>query len=215
MTLECHIQPFPSFMDCSRHQNAEEDRVCWESERGKLAALWASGVWAEQPQLWASLIVCSRILWHLLTCSSKAVPPHFCPAVWQNLTCWQHEWLIAWAERREIRTRRTEEGRYSSVEEIVVHKTPRMGPECGESLLWDRGDGETRLVVGITGIPETEESGRGTRKDLVGGWHGWMHSSADLHVAYRINELLQLHCVKPFSECLQDVMHKRFLVGMT
>lgn len=49
-----------------------------------------------------------------------------------------------------------------------MHKTPRMGPECGESLLLDRGDGETRLVVGITGIPEKEESGRGTHKDLVG-----------------------------------------------
>lgn len=45
--------------------------------------------------------------------------------------------------------------------EEIEHKTPRMGPECGKSLLSGRGDGETRLVVGITGVPETEESGRG------------------------------------------------------
>lgn len=85
-----------------------------------------------------------------------------------------------------------------------MHKTPRMGPECGESLLLGRGDGETCLVVGITGIPETEESGRGTPKDLVGdGMDGC--TTADLHVAYRINELLQLCFVKSFSECLQDL----------
>jgi len=49
-----------------------------------------------------------------------------------------------------------------------VHKTPRMGPECGESLLLGRGGGEARLVVEITGVPETEESGRGAHNDLVG-----------------------------------------------
>lgn len=83
--------------------------------------------------------------WRPLTCSSKAVPLHFCPAVWQSLTCRRHERLIAWANRREISTGRTEEGRCSSMEETVVHKTPRMGPERVESLLLGRGHGETHV----------------------------------------------------------------------
>lgn len=41
-----------------------------------------------------------------------------------------------------------------------------MHPECGESQLLGRSDGETHLVVAITGVLETEESGRGTHKDL-------------------------------------------------
>lgn len=86
--------------------------------------------------------------------------------------------------------------------EIVVHKTPRMGAECGKSLLLGKGDGETCLVVGITGVPEIEESGRGADKDFVDDGVG---GCTTLHVAYRIHELLQFHCVKPFSECLQDL----------
>lgn len=44
MTLEHHIQPFPNFTNCSRLANPEENGVCWESGRGKLAALGACGV---------------------------------------------------------------------------------------------------------------------------------------------------------------------------
>lgn len=50
-----------------------------------------------------------------------------------------------------------------------MHKTPRTGPECGESLLLDRGDGETRLVVGITGIPEKEGVWEGNTQGPCGG----------------------------------------------
>lgn len=97
-----------------------------------------------------------------------------------------------------------------------MHKTPRMGPQCGESLLLGRGDGETCLVVGITGVPETDESGRGAHTDLVGDG---MDECMSLQIFTLPTEFMNCFsfivrsCF--LSVCKTSVMRMRFLVGMT